>query len=572
MVWESHSWSRFLLHLFITITYRAPQTVEYALPAWVILCVLCGVGGAALTTGANKAMLHLLWRVQRSAARGRLSLVLATLLFLVLAGVPVHDGWQRLPSFNALAQDRSTRSAATDLLTQAAKGSVVLSQWHQSTALWALQDVENLRRDVRVEYVYPQGAQSYADTFTQQAALTARERTTYVTSEYAAAFEANGLNVAPLFGVQAWQVLTRPVTTIAESTGNLLFDERVEVFAVQVNTQTVEVGQALDMVVLWSAQGAIHANESLTVRIMRADGRLAANADIKLDPAMAQHTVRSQRLTLGIPLDLAPGEYQVRVGMYQATPAGFRQLKERGGEDFAPSTSIKVTPASQPPVTQHELVTHFTNQAILLGVDYDTGLKDRLRLLTHWRLAPVTSSVTIQDAAGQALAAPATLPAAQSEQAYFSLIFDIPPQRNVSLSMAGETNAVQLPDANTGERYIPFADQMVLVGSSTSRTGDQLKVDLRWLSAQAITTDDTISARVDGDSFHAAHDGVPALGTLPTLKWIRGSTITDRHPIALGDYRGPLSGSVLVYNSFTQQQLPALDERYENGITFSVSD
>ena len=119
------------------------------------------------------------------------------------------------------------------------------------------------------------------------------------------------------------------------------------------------------------------------------------------DPAMAQHTVRSQRLTLGIPLDLAPGEYQVLVGMYQAGTDGFTQLKERGGGRLcAPSTTITVTPASQPPVTQHELSTHFNNQAILLGVDYDTGLDNRLRLLTHWQLAPVTATVTIQDAAG----------------------------------------------------------------------------------------------------------------------------------------------------------------------------
>jgi hypothetical protein len=559
----------FVLHLFITITYRAPQTVEYALPAWVILCILFGAGGGMLARGISEGLPLLLrqWGQVKASAW-----LVAGLLFVLLGGVLVRDGLLRLPSFVALAHDRSTRSAATDLLNQAAPNSAVLAQWHQATALWALQDVEGLRRDVRVDYVYPQGAQAYADTFTQQAALTARERITYVTSDYGTAFETSGLNVAPLFGVQAWQVLTRPFTTIAESTGNLLFDGRVEVFAVQVSTQTAEVGQALDVVVLWSAAGPIHANESLTVRLMRADGRLAANADIKLDPAMAQHTVRSQRLTLGIPLDLAPGEYQVRVGMYQANPGGFTQLKERGGEDFAPSTRIMVTPASQPPATQHELGTRFTNQAILLGVDYDTGLDNRLRLLTHWQLAPVTATVTIQDAAGNAIAAPFTLPAAQGERKYFCLVFDIPPQRNVSLAMAGEAVPVHLPDVSAGERYIPFADQMVLVGSSTSWVGDQLKVDLRWLAARAITTDDIVSARVDGDGFHAAHDGVPALGTLPTLKWIRGAWITDRHPISLGDYRGPLHGSVLVYNSFTQQQLPALDERYENGITFGVGN
>jgi hypothetical protein len=446
----------------------------------------------------------------------------------------------------------------------------VLAQWHQATALWALQDVEDLRPDVRVDYVYPLGAQAYADTFAAQALAAARARITYVTSYYATAFQAHGLNVAPLPGVQAWQVLTRSVTALADPTGNLLFGGRVEVASVRVATQTAEAGQALDVVAQWRAVGAIGENESLTVRIMRANGKLAANTDIKLDPRAAKNEVRSQRLTLGIPMDLAPGNYQVLVGMYQAGANGFTQVKERSGVDFAPSASITVIPASQPPITQHAMGAHFSDQATLLGVDYDTGLDQRLRLLTHWQLAPVSATITAQDSAGNPIAAPLILPAARGRQAFFSLTFDIPPQRNVFLAVAGETTPLRLPDVNAGERYIPFADQMVLVGSSVTRDGNQLKVDLRWLSAKANTTDDTISVRVDGDSFHAAHDGVPALGALPTLKWIRGVSITDRHPVSLEGYSGPLHGSVVVYDSFTQQQLPALDERYDNGITFGV--
>ena len=264
--------------------------------------------------------------------------------------------------------------------------------------------------------------------------------------------------------------------------------------------------------------------------------------------------------------------------MYQTGASGFTALKERSGVDFAPATSVTVTPTRQSPVTQHEIGFRFANRAILLGIDYDTGVDNQLRLLTHWRLAPEAVSVIVQDVTGHTVAAPLTLPAATGANRYFTLAFDIPPQKDLSLTMAGEAATVHLPDVSEGERYIPFADQMVLVGSSTSRDGDQLKVDLRWLSARPITTDDIVSVRVDGDSFpaaspaafHAAHDGVPALGALPTLKWICGSKVTDRHPIALGDYRGPLRGSVVVYDSSTQQQLPALDERYESGITFGV--
>jgi hypothetical protein len=557
-----------VLHLFITITYRAPQTVEYALPAWVILCVLLGAG-------AGFAMLESAMRLRERAAQKTCAWLVAGLpglLAALLGGVLLSDGLARLPSFEALARDRSTRAVATAILAHAASGSAVLAQWHQATALWALQDVEGLRRDVRVDYVYPQGAQAYADTFAQQAKAAANERPTYVTSYDASAFQASGVGVAPVPGVQAWQVLTRALTSMP-GTGSLLFDGRVEVAAVQVNSATVAVGQALDVVAQWRAVGTIGENESLTVRIMRPNGKLAANADIKLDPAMAQDEVRSARLTLGVPLDLAPGDYQVLVGMYQAGANGFIQLKERSGAEFAPAATIRITPAHQAPVTQHAFYARFANQAVLLGVDYDTGVQNQLRLLTHWQLAPVSATVTVQDAAGNPIAAPLTLPAAEGEPAFGSLIFDIPPQRNISLALAGNAAVVRLPDASEGERYIPFADQMVLVGSNATREGDQLKVDLRWLSAQAITTDDIISARVDGDDgFHAAHDGVPALGTLPTLKWIRGARITDRHPISLAGYRGPLRGSVVVYNSFTQQQLPPLDERYENGITFGVTD
>ena len=44
-----------LLHLFITLTYRAPQTVEYALPAWVIVVAGAGLGLAALSAALPSA-------------------------------------------------------------------------------------------------------------------------------------------------------------------------------------------------------------------------------------------------------------------------------------------------------------------------------------------------------------------------------------------------------------------------------------------------------------------------------------------------------------------------------------
>jgi hypothetical protein len=60
------------------------------------------------------------------------------------------------------------------------------------------------------------------------------------------------------------------------------------------------------------------------------------------------------------------------------------------------------------------------------------------------------------------------------------------------------------------------------------------------------------------------------LGAIPTLKWIRGSLVIDRHPFDLGDYRGALRGHVVVYDSVSQLILPPLDERYQGEVIIPI--
>ncbi|MCL5998373.1 MAG: DUF2723 domain-containing protein [Chloroflexi bacterium] len=573
----------FGLHLFITITYRAPQTVEYAMPAWIILCVILGAGGAVLI----QEIAMILWRyfsahpvgktqwMTRAAPRG------LSIAIVAVAGVLLlRDGLERLPSFTLLAQDRSTRALAEGVLVHAALDSTVLSQWHQATPMWALQDVEGLRRDVHVEYVYPRGAQPYADTFAESAVESAQTGTTYVTSLYAVPFAGRGLYVVPQNGLPAWEVftstLTQTLTQHGSAAGNLLFDSRIEVFPLKAAMDKVGVGQMLDIVVTWRAVGVIMENEALTVRIMRANGKLAGNADIRLDPAMQADEVRSQRVRLGIPLDLTPGEYQILVGAYRQESAGFVALQERSKSDFVTASPVIIAPTCQQPITQHPISPSAFNDPSdpdLVGVDYDTGVGGQLRVLTHWQLGTLSSTVNLFDREGNVLGATQQIAAAtdMSQPQYVSVVFDVPLMRGLQLGRGAHGQPdFTLPDFTEGERYVPFANEMVLVGSDTQREGSQLKVSLQWLSARPITTDYVVSARVNGDDFYAAHDGVPALGALPTLKWIRGSRVSDRHPIALGDYNGSLRGTVVVYDAFTQQPLLSLDERYESGITFEV--
>ena len=84
------------------------------------------------------------------------------------------------------------------------------------------------------------------------------------------------------------------------------------------------------------------------------------------------------------------------------------------------------------------------------------------------------------------------------------------------------------------------------------------------MGTRAITQDYTVSVSLVGESgtWHAQHDGTPALGAIPTLKWIRGITVADEHSLVLPeDATGRGALWLTVYDAFTMQPLPVLDER-----------
>jgi hypothetical protein len=75
-------------------------------------------------------------------------------------------------------------------------------------------------------------------------------------------------------------------------------------------------------------------------------------------------------------------------------------------------------------------------------------------------------------------------------------------------------------------------------------------------------------------AWRQSHDSVPALGAIPTLKWIRGSSILDPHTVSAPDDLPslPVVGSLLIYDHFTQRSLPHLDERLEASLEVGIWD
>jgi len=567
LVWQRPSlgsaWlTAWAAHLFITLTYRAPQTVEYAMPCWVILCVVLGAGLGSVAAAGEHSRARRPWRILPLASSATLLLALA---------FAWHDGAQRWPSFAYLACDRSTRKSAEVVLRAAPPGSAILAQWHQATPMWALQEVEALRRDVIVSYIFPHGAQPYAETFAERAKQSTRAQPTFVTSLFADELAARGLRALPLTGRPAWQVAER--FRQADAAQSILFDERIRVIAPPgAGGRTVEVGQAVELDIGWYSPAEPLPGDSITVRLLQPDGRLAANADVRLTPNTPPGDYHARRVVLGIPLDLPPGSYPVLVGAYRLAESGFVQYRTAAGAEFAAVGALNVVPATWPPATQHPLGdawSQTSQQPQLIGADYDTGLPGRLRVWTHWRLGRSATEVALMDADGRLLAPARLLSAAtgSARSEYLSLAFDIAPTHEIRVAPTGRG----LPDYREDQRYIPFANQMVLVGSSAHRTNSSLKVDLHWLAARPLVNDYVISTRIEGDGLYRTHDSVPALGAIPTLKWIRHAQVMDRHPFDLSeDYRGTLRGSVVVYDGVNRLILPPLDERYADRITIPL--
>ena len=556
------------LHLFITLTYRAPQTVEYALPAWVIAVAGAGLGSAALasprlassnTTGESvpdrRPGLSVRQRVAPGSGvpsglvarlRGAAPLVLGAALSIIA----MVDGVTHFPSFAQLAAHRGDRALAEAALGATPQNGTILGQWHQITPIWALQTIEGIRPDVQARYVYPEGAETYEDTFARRAAAAPAT----VLTVFGPQFAARGVCVDPIGAVPIWRA-TSCGSRVASTQSIVVFDKRIELVALE-SVVGNRPGESLLARVAWRARGSIQSGDALTIRFLYPDGRLAANTDITLDASQPVGETRSQLIALGLPLDIAPGLLDIRAGAYRPTGQGFVQYADAAGAQFPVVSRTAVSASSAPPATTRPMrwpqSCAASDRPTLIGLDYDLGIPGKMRVYTHWTTG-VAASVTLRSpvAAPAMLALPATAGCA-------TLIFDTAPANGLALDVDGI--ALALPDPRPGERYLPFADGVTLTGARIR--DDDAAVTLDWLSGRALTTDYKISARI-GSRPDGRHDGTPALGAIPTLKWIAGSRIEDVHILGAMTGAATLSGDVKVYDNFSQLPLPLLDPRYE---------
>ncbi len=447
------------LHTFVTLAYRAPQTVEYLMSAYGLLAIVVGYGlGEFGMRSAECGM----FRVPRSAFRLlpyvlRVACCVAILLLFV----------DHFPSFQWLRGNEDTRAYNESLLKAAPPNAIILSNWHWANPLWYLQQVEGLRTDVEVQYVFPRGeelAQSWLNSI--DAGLKAG-RPVVVDMFFREAFNNSPYFFSPL-STEAWQVCLTPCPVSLDSFLPLdyNFDDKFRIVGSQLLTPAASAGEPLTLQLAYLVASRPDPTTSFFVHLVNPGGSVIGQADTTVQTGKYRvGDMFVERFHVTPLIDVKPGEYQLLAGAYAIGPDGSFEPLKAGGHERVPITTARVE------------------------------LPDRL----------------------------------------------IDP-KGINLA----TGVVYLDSDVKGQEVQP---------------GDELKVNLNFTVARPFLRDTVVSVQLTGNGWRATDDFVPALGAIPTLKWIAGSRVLDPHTLKIPENAapGPAQLNVILYDAFTQEPLALLD-------------
>ena len=571
----------FLVYTFIAITYRAPQTVEYEMPAYVVLAVMIGYAAGQFS----------IFNFQISNLKPQISGVLvACVLVAGLANGVVHAS-----SFTALANDRSTREYVEPILRDAPRDAVILADWHFATPMWYLQQIENVRPDVEVRYVYPVGGQEWSQVWRGLIEENVKWRPVIVTHYWGMQYPAMPYTFEPFH--QAWLVRTVPRFDAPPGMNSLSieFDGKIRLSKFQISTPQKSGGQALksqvEITLVWQTIGQLDHDYAFTVHLVDANGARRTQRDRGYPTGtFAPGEVRVDQFTLPLEPTLAPGKYAVQVGVYFVPPGGgFRHLLTEEGDQMATVATFDLTPSTDSLPTLHPLDVPFVGGPTLTGIDYDRSNPTTMRVYCHWRgpspagLTVVIGGVPVKlpemPIGATFVTGHEVLVEPSMRQNVLGIVWilnsDSPFDMRVGAGAWGRPiQEVYLPQFYPTDRYVPLSDQMLLIGVDTPgrqvSPGQAVDVTLRYLSRRPLVANYVASVRMDGPdgAWRVASDDHPAGNAFPTLKWIAGSVVSDwrRLVVPMDAKVGRATGHLKVYDEIREEILPPLDARMGDDI------
>ncbi|HEY1408989.1 MAG TPA: hypothetical protein VF434_08610, partial [Promineifilum sp.] len=515
----------FALYLFVAATYRAPQTVEYMIPAYIV--------GAMITGNATRFLPDRIPSVQFAGG------VAIALVSIVIVGA-LSQFERNITASGARHEAIDARDTAGRLLSEAPPNSTILAHWHWATPLWYLQEVEGARPDLDVRFVFPDG-DSYALTWERRAKEAFAAGRPVITT-WVPASPIDDLPVPePIGEGQLYPQTTRSSLPEDFIQANQLSGEEVEVLGYELDQPTmVTPGEEFVITVAWRPGAGFQDPSGLFVHLTGPDGVIYGQDD---RPAHSSGAVTLTEFRVTPRPETPVGELTVQFGV--AADADQR----------VPLTKVSVRPSRTSLVTRNpvnRLLLDGSNQR-LIGYDWDHTLTDRSRLYLHWQSDDGTYSTQVID--DEAIETP-ELPAYRGP-------WGVPVTR------------WEFPRGRDGGHYVPLGQGIVWMGETLNglvlNPGQSLVVDQELRSSRPINRDHVVSVRLiglepesDQWAWWDLQDSIPAMGAIPTLKWIRGSFVRSPHRLTVNEAAPPeqeLTGALTLYDAFTNRPLPILDDR-----------
>jgi hypothetical protein len=126
-----------------------------------------------------------------------------------------------------------------------------------------------------------------------------------------------------------------------------------------------------------------------------------------------------------------------------------------------------------------------------------------------------------------------------------------------------------LPAPALNVHFVPLGDEMAVIGAEAhpAGPGEAMAVDVKLVALRPLTSDDGTSVRLVDETgrWLDTHDCQPALSAIPTLKWIQGSRVADRHLLHIPeDFSGrEVRATLVAYERFRMIPLPLMDGRFD---------
>ncbi len=522
----------FLIHTLVTATYRAPQTVEYMLPAYIALVLMLGfVAGKS-----NK-----IWRILKIENLRPVAGPIFISIFIVAALWQMVDHY---PSYQTLHRDTTARGYAQPLLENTPDNGVILADWHWVTPLWYLQEVEGLRQDVEIRFVFPEG-EPYAQTWARRIGEELGDSHLVISTHYSPEAFADLPHPEPVG--EAFLFRTEPRLTMPSgfSPINHLIGDKIQLIGYQFDEENIQIADELIVTIAWQPAAELDPAITLFTHLVDSNNQIFAQQD--LPPNTQEEGVTLTQFRLTPRLGASPGDYTILFGASD----GELMINDEG-QDRTLLTQINISAMDRPQITAKPLnrQTTFDPNLRLVGYDWDKTLPNAPRLYLHW----------------------------QTADGYFSEVIDepvdsLPPYIGPWGIPSNRWTSVLKPEQT---HYVPLGQGIVWQGNplssdETLSPGQNMTLYQQFLSGRPVMRDYVVSTRLIGfedDGFHWAwwdlNDAVPAMGAIPTLKWITGSYVRSPHFLTVNPQASPdqqIGGAVNLYDAFTNRRLPILDER-----------